>query len=68
MEGGRPWGHVVTFREFDAGGVPRFFGSREPITGMCWIADVESAFHANFCPTEVMVRYAECLLHDGAKD
>lgn len=33
-----------TFKEFDGCGAPCFFGKREPITNVCWIADVESSF------------------------
>ena len=37
LEGGWPWGRRVTFKEFDACGVPHFFLSRDPIISMRWI-------------------------------
>lgn len=67
MEFSRPWDHRLNFREFDACRAPCLLGSKEPIISICWISDVESGFRASFCPAEAKVRFAECLLCDGAR-
>ncbi|CAI9276868.1 unnamed protein product [Lactuca saligna] len=51
LEGGWPCGRRVNFKEFDACVPLRFFPSKESIINMCWIANVESALCASFCPT-----------------
>lgn len=38
------------------------WGVRELIVTMHWIADMESAFLANFFLTEAKVRFATCLM------
>ena len=57
LEAGRLMNREVSFKEFDACGGPHFFGKREPIISMCWVADMESAFRASFCPTEAKVGF-----------
>lgn len=68
MEAGHLKVWEVSFKEFHACGAPYFFRSRESNTSMHWIADVESAFHASFCPVEAKVRFATCILCDRARD
>lgn len=41
---------------------------RDPLVSIRWIANVESALLAKFCQTVAKVRFASCLLIDGAMD
>lgn len=68
LEASRPYDFGVTFKEFYSCGALCFMGRRDSSVSMRWIADVESAFRAKFCPDEVNVRFLECLLCDGAMD
>lgn len=67
LEASRPRTREVTFCEFCARGAPDFSGKKEPIFSMWWIADVASAFLTSFLPDEAKVRFATCLIREGAQ-
>ena len=57
-------GARTPFCEFSACVAPKFFGGKDPISSMRWLADMVNAFRMSFCSEGSKVRFASCLLND----
>ena len=58
----------LNFREICSCGAPEFFGKKEYIASIRWLAHIRNAFWSSVCHEEVKVRLLSCLLKDRTRN